>query len=373
MAGIYVHIPFCKQKCHYCDFHFSTNLARQQELVDAIIQEIELQKETLTETVNTIYFGGGTPSLLTDVQLNAILSKIYESTNVAADAELTFECNPDDLDAKKLNLLKNAGINRLSIGIQSFSEDVLQLMNRAHNAPQADQVIKLSQDAGFDNITADLIYGVPNRSLKEWEADVQQMISYSIPHISAYCLTIEPNTYFQHLVNNNQLELPSDESSLDQFKLMINALKDAGLEQYEISNFAVPGFESKHNSAYWLGEKYLGIGPSAHSFDGAVRSWNVNNNPNYIQSIQKGVVPSEKEVLSHSDKINEYILTRLRTKWGVKLEWLQNELDSSGYLQMNQKIQQFVSEESLKITDGKLLLTEEGKFIADHLAAELFV
>ncbi|OIQ26183.1 MAG: coproporphyrinogen III oxidase [Crocinitomix sp. MedPE-SWsnd] len=374
MAGVYVHIPFCKQKCHYCDFHFSTNLSRQDEMVDAICQEIILRKEYLADNkIETIYFGGGTPSLLSQNQITKILNTISECFDTLNVEEITLEANPDDLSKDVLKAFYAAGVNRLSIGIQSFDEDVLQQMNRAHNSTEATESIRLAQQFGFSNLTADLIYGIPEKPLSYWKDQVQQMIDLGVKHISAYCLTIEQNTVFNHLENKGELNLPNDEESLEQFNYLVNTLAENGYEQYEISNFAKQGYISKHNSAYWQGKSYLGVGPSAHSYDGNSRSWNIRNNSQYIKSLQKSEIPLETEVLTFKDKFNDYVLTRLRTKWGLLKEDLPELLGAINHSEFSQIIESHISRGCLKETDQAYVLTPEGKFIADKLAADLFV
>jgi putative oxygen-independent coproporphyrinogen III oxidase len=374
MAGVYVHIPFCKQKCHYCDFHFSTNLSRQDEMVDAICQEIILRKEYLADKkIETIYFGGGTPSLLSQNQITKILNTISECFDTLNVEEITLEANPDDLSKDVLEAFYAAGVNRLSIGIQSFDEDVLKQMNRAHNSAEATESIRLAQQFGFSNLTADLIYGIPEKPLSYWKDQVQQMIDLGVKHISAYCLTIEQNTFFNHLENRGELNLPNDEESLEQFNYLVNTLAENGYEQYEISNFAKQGYISKHNSAYWQGKSYLGVGPSAHSYDGNSRSWNIRNNSQYIKSLQKSEIPLETEVLTFKDKFNDYVLTRLRTKWGLLKEDLPELLGAINHSEFSQIIESHISRGYLKETVQAYVLTPEGKFIADKLAADLFV
>jgi len=342
-------------------------------MVSAICKELQIRKSYVSDNVKTIYFGGGTPSLLTASQLNLILESIRTHYDLAHELEITLECNPDDLTEKKLNQLRSAGVNRLSIGVQSFSQEVLTFMNRAHDSSQAEQSIKMAQNAGFDNITADLIYGVPDRSLKMWQEDVLKMIDLNVQHISAYCLTVEPNTYFGHLQNNNQLQLPADEQSLLQFEWMVNTLENAGFEHYEISNFAKEGYESKHNSSYWLGNNYLGVGPSAHSFNGESRSWNVSNNHVYNRELQNDSLVTETEHLSREDQFNEYILTRLRTKWGVDLSWVKTKLTKAELTIFNEQLNTFIGNNKLRESGDIITLTKEGKFIADYIASELFV
>ena len=374
MAGIYLHIPFCKQKCHYCDFHFSTNLENQDRMVNAISQELILRRDSLSsETIETIYFGGGTPSLLNEDQLQLLLKTVFDTFEVGENPEITLEANPDDLSIENLQAFKKAGINRLSIGIQSFDDEVLQFMNRAHNSSEALNSIKIAHELGFDNITADLIYGLPNKDLIYWKEQVQQMIDLGVNHISAYCLTIERNTVFNHLEAKGELNLPEDEESHSQFEYLIETLRDAGFEQYEISNFAKEGFISKHNSAYWQGKYYLGVGPSAHSFDGETRSWNIRNNNTYLAEIEKGQSTFETEELTVKDKFNDFILTRLRTKWGLDKKMLNELLGNVHHPEFNQVLQRRIAQDSIKETEDAYVLTSKGKFIADGIAADLFV
>lgn len=373
MAGIYVHIPFCKVKCHYCDFHFSTNLSLREKMVDAICAELVLRKDYLSSEVNTIYFGGGTPSILEASLLNKILDCINGNFEVKKQVELTFECNPDDLTPTKLEELKAIGVNRLSIGVQSFNQDVLEEMNRAHNSQEAEACIQLAQEAGISNITADLIYGIPGKDLDYWKAQVEKMIELGVPHISAYCLTIEPNTVFGNRHTKGELHPLTDEDQIAQFQYLMDRLKEAGYEHYEISNFAKEGFISRHNSAYWLGEEYLGVGPSAHSYNGKERSWNIRNNHQYVKKLKEGSEVNEFEVLTPEDMFHDYVLTRLRTKWGLA----QEDLDRLGR-ELN--LQQFQIElnkhqalGNIEKRNGVITLTDQGKYIADQIASDLFV
>ena len=318
MAGIYLHIPFCKQACHYCDFHFSTSTQNQDNVVDAIIAEIELRQGYLKDkSIETIYFGGGTPSLLTQEQVKKLLDKIRIVYTVDQNAEITLEANPDDLNHIKLEQLKEAGINRLSIGIQSFIERDLSFMNRSHTKDQATKCVANAQALGFNNITIDLIYGVPNQTNEEWRNNLRQAISLNVQHISSYCLTVEPKTTLAHMVKKKQVLQVTDEVAEKQFKMLIETLAEDGFEQYEISNFAKDDFISLHNSNYWKGVEYIGLGPSAHSYNGTSRQWNVANNNRYMKSLETAQLDFEQEILTEEQKYNEYILTALRTKWGI--------------------------------------------------------
>lgn len=373
MAGIYLHIPFCKQACHYCDFHFSTSTQNQDKVVDAIIAEIELRQGYLKDkSIETIYFGGGTPSLLTQEQVKKLLDKIRIVYTVDQNAEITLEANPDDLNHIKLEQLKQAGINRLSIGIQSFRERDLFFMNRSHTKDQAIKCVANAQALGFDNITIDLIYGVPNQTNEEWRKNLLQAISLNIQHISSYCLTVEPKTTLAHMVKQKQVFQVTDEFAEKQFKMLIETLAENGFEQYEISNFAKDGFISLHNSNYWKGVEYIGLGPSAHSFDGKSRQWNVANNNRYMKFLENGKLDFEREILTEEQKYNEYILTTLRTKWGIDeneiiqrfslkiIDFFQKEVkkhQNDGFLTQNEKL---------------FVLTKKGKFLADRIASDLF-
>ncbi|MES1220476.1 MAG: radical SAM family heme chaperone HemW [Bacteroidota bacterium] len=385
MAGIYIHIPFCKQACYYCNFHFATSLHYKNDLVSALLKEIDLQKGYLeNETIDTIYFGGGTPSLFEIDEVQSIITKIYSLYNVFPNAEVTLETNPDDITNEKLNGWKENGINRLSIGVQSFFEEDLQWMNRAHNAIQAKQSIELAQQSGFNNISIDLIYGMPFLSNERWKDNVDTAIAFNIPHLSCYALTVEPKTPLQKMIASHKTEDINPGKQSEQFLLLMSWLEETGYEHYEISNFAKPGLRSRHNASYWSGKKYLGIGPSAHSFDGISRQWNISNNNIYIDSINKGIVPFEKEVLSPTQKLNEYIMTSLRTMEGLDLERVESsdpiaiglEVGSLPTGQAGQefrgKCQKFIDTGKMILKENKLILTKEGKLFADGIAADLF-
>lgn len=374
MAGIYLHIPFCKQACHYCDFHFSTNTRIKSELIRAMTNELSLRKNYLGgETINTIYFGGGTPSLLDASELESLLEAIAKDHRVSADAEITLEANPDDLNESKLKEFKALHINRLSIGIQSFDDHILRYLNRVHSAQTALHAVSAARQAGFSNITIDLIYAIPGLSEDAWRTNIRQALQLQPEHISAYTLTIEDKTAFGKWLAKGRL-IPVDESSAaEQLEILMEELSAAGYKQYEISNFARPGFESRHNSNYWRGEKYLGIGPGAHSYDQQSRQHNVANNHLYVHSIKEGKIPAEEEVLKRSDHINEYILTTLRTASGCNLEMLKKNFDydllslHGGYLRELQ-IQQLIS-----VHDHYLRLTETGRLLADKISSDLFL
>lgn len=371
MAGIYIHVPFCKQACYYCDFHFSTNTQFKGEVVNALQKEIHLQRNYLeSEKIETIYFGGGTPSLLEAEELAMLLASIRKDYDTSSLAEVTLEANPDDLDYPKLEALKKIGINRLSIGVQSFDDDTLKFFHRAHNSKQSVDCVDMARTVGFDNISIDLIYSVPDRPLSHWKDDVMKAVALKPEHISAYSLTIEEKTVFGKRHKKGHLQaIPEDDAAL-QFEMLIDLLTQHGYEQYEISNFSKPQFYSRHNTSYWQQKKYLGVGPSAHSYNHASRQWNVANNHLYLRSIGEGVVPFEKETLTRENQINEYIFTTLRTQWGCNLTHLKSQFDFS-----LDKIQLMsLQVNGLAFVDGSFLkLTQKGKLLADKIATDFFV
>ena len=373
MAGIYIHIPFCKQACHYCDFHFSTTLKKQSELVEAICKEIILrQNETDNEIIETIYFGGGTPSLLTEREIAKILQTIYKYYRVDSQAEITLEANPDDLTLEKIMALKKLNINRLSIGVQSFFDEDLQLMNRAHLANEAINCLEQAKKY-FDNISIDLIYGIPNLSNERWLQNIKTALDFNIPHISSYALTVEKKTALDHLIKVGKINQPSEDVAHDHFHLLIDTLEKNNFVHYELSNFGKENFFSKNNSAYWQGKNYLGIGPSAHSFDGKTRSWNIANNGKYIASISKNELLIEREHLTKADQFNEYIMTGLRTIWGVSLDKIEKEFGFK-FLEHTLKFaKKSVQNNHLIIENNVLKTTKSGKFLTDGLASELFL
>ena len=325
MSGIYIHIPFCKQACYYCDFHFSTSLKKKDKLIQALVKELQLRKgELQNQTVETIYFGGGTPSLLTNVELKLLIDTVYKNYNVSNNPEVTLEANPDDLSNQRINELANTRINRLSIGIQSFFEDDLKCMNRAHSASEAKECLETAIKY-FDNITIDLIYGIPNMSLERWNKNLQIAFNFGVNHISSYALTVEPKTALDTFIKRGNYP-PIDEAlALQHFNHLVAETQKQGFVHYEISNFGKPNYFSKHNTSYWQGKHYLGIGPSAHSFNGKQRSWNVSNNTKYINDIQQNKLPQEVEILTKNNRFNEYIMTGLRTIWGVSLKRIETD------------------------------------------------
>ena len=373
MAGIYIHIPFCKQACHYCDFHFSTSMAKKDVMISALKRELVLRKEEFKdEVVETIYFGGGTPSVLETSEINDLIQTVYSNYHVTENPEITLEANPDDLSTEKLLELSNSPINRLSIGIQSFFEEDLLFMNRAHNANEAEECIK-EAIRHFDNISIDLIYGIPGMSDERWEKNIEKALSYGIPHISSYALTVEPKTALANFIKKGVVKPIDDEQAQKQFLILYDVLTKAGFDCYEVSNFGKPGYYSKNNTAYWLGEKYMGIGPSAHSYDGERRGWNINNNPKYLRAIEKGELPMETEFLSKNDKYNEYVMTGLRTSWGISLEKIQNEFGEKYSTYLIQQIEKFVEQQLLILSEDQLVATKKGKFLVDGIASDLFM
>ncbi len=375
MAGIYIHIPFCRQACHYCNFHFSTSLRYQNEFLVGLLKEIELQaKENYLQgqPVETIYFGGGTPSLLTKEEAGSILLHIRQLFTTSPTAEITLEANPDDVDEIKLAGWKEAGINRLSIGIQSLFDEDLQWMNRAHNAEQAKTVIQKSRDAGFDNFSVDLIYGTPGLTDEKWNYNLDWIIDQNITHLSCYALTVEPKTPLDKMIRTQQTVDVDAEQQSRQFIQLINKMEQVGFEHYEISNFAKPGQRSKHNSSYWHGAHYLGLGPSAHSFNGTSRQWNVANNMQYIQSLNKGIVPFEKEELTTVQQLNEYIMTSVRLMEGCDLQFVQQKFGDDFANQLLSNAKQFELKGWMMLHNKHLILTKEGKLFADRVAGELF-
>jgi oxygen-independent coproporphyrinogen-3 oxidase len=372
LAGIYLHIPFCKQACTYCNFHFTTSLRYKKELVDAIIKEIDLQKDFLqSESITTIYFGGGTPSLLSIGEGAALLDKIRQVYVVEQGAEITLEANPDDFTNKKLVAWKSMGINRLSIGIQSFFEEDLAWMNRAHTAKEAIDNLQLAKNE-FDNISIDLIYGSPLLTDEQWEKNVATALSYQVQHLSCYALTVEEKTpLHKQILSQKKQDIDADKQAR-QFLLLMKWLRQAGYEHYEVSNFAKPGYRSRHNSSYWQGKKYLGLGPSAHSYDGIVRKWNVANNTKYINAIEKGIVESETEVLTETQKLNEYIMISLRTMEGIDLEKIRTIWGEDKIRAMEKKLSISKTSNLLHQKDSMIQLTDEGMLMADGIASDLF-
>ncbi|BBM84098.1 radical SAM family heme chaperone HemW [Candidatus Uabimicrobium amorphum] len=372
MSGIYIHIPFCKQACHYCNFHFSTSLRLKEKVVKAIILELQLQRDYLSQPPQTIYFGGGTPSILHINDLRNIFAAIHSNYDMQHVEEITIEVNPNDLNKSVLTEYRDLGFNRLSIGIQSFRDADLQFLNRAHSGEEALQCIHLSREVGFSNISIDLIYGIPNVTDIDWERNILHTIETEIPHISCYCLTVEEKTALKYMIETKKVPNVSEDQGAEQFALLMKTMQKHGYAHYEISNFCRPPYFSKHNTAYWQGKEYLGIGPAAHSFDGRVRQWNIANNLRYVHGIENKEIPCEKEFLTPTQQVNEYIMTSLRTMWGTDLQKIATLSGESGKENVMEKAQKFIHNETLIMENNTLFLSHHGRMIADYITLELF-
>jgi oxygen-independent coproporphyrinogen-3 oxidase len=382
VGAIYIHIPFCKQACFYCDFHFSTSLKKKDELISCLVKELKLRKSSFEAIIiETIYFGGGTPSLLTFNEIELLIDTVYEHYDVIKNPEITLEANPDDLSHDVILQLAKSPVNRLSIGIQSFFEDDLKNMNRAHNAEEAKHCLEYATKY-FNNITIDLIYGIPNMSMQKWNDNLEIAFGYGINHISSYALTVEPKTALDAFINKGKYP-PIDESlALEHFNYLVKKTEAEGFVHYEISNFGKPNYFSKHNTSYWQGKPYLGIGPSAHSFYNNERSWHVSNNAKYIKAIRNNELPNTVEVLSKEDQFNEYVMTGLRTIWGVSLKRIENDFGVEFFQHLKKYSDKFIKEGLLvlsnqhvetNVNDRILTTTQKGKFLVDGIASELFM
>lgn len=375
MSGIYIHIPFCKQACHYCDFHFSTSMKKKDDMVLALAKEIGMRKPfdsvQYDNIIETIYFGGGTPSVLSNEEINFLISEVYKNYKVVENPEITLEANPDDLSSERILELSKSPINRLSIGIQSFYEEDLKMMNRAHNSAEAKKCLEEATKY-FDNISLDLIYGIPGMSDEMWRQNIQTALNFGIPHISSYALTVEPKTALSKLIQTGKIAEPQDEAASNHFMILVEMLQNNGFIHYELSNFGKENYFSKNNSAYWLGKKYIGIGPSAHSYDGEKRGWNIANNSLYIKAIQNNELPIETEILTISDRYNEYIMTGLRTIWGVSLDRIEKEFGAEYLDYLHKQSKKFLSDDLLSIENNILKPTLKGKFLTDGIASDLF-
>lgn len=373
MAGIYLHIPFCAKKCHYCNFFSLASQKNMGAFIDALCREIELQKDYLqNENISTIYFGGGTPSLLPIEYLKRILDQLNSNFQIVKNAEITLEANPDDLNYEKLRQISETSINRLSIGIQSFDDEDLKFLNRSHSAQQASEAIYNAHKLGLNNISIDLIYGIPGLNDEKWKQNIEKAISSGVQHISAYSLTVESNTAFDLFIKKGKIKAPDEEASLRHFNILTEQMAKNSFVHYEISNFCKQGFYSRHNSNYWKQQKYLGLGPSAHSFNLKSRQWNIANLQQYIQSIQKGEIPFEKEELSMIQRYNEYIMTGLRCIWGVNLDYIYSEFGETYYLYLVNKSTEYINNQLIVQNNKILTLTSKGKFLADGIASDLF-
>ena len=372
MAGIYIHIPFCKQSCHYCNFHFSTSTKNKDEVLDAIENEIKQKGQATNEAISTIYFGGGTPSILDVNEINSIIKRIHKEFNVESEAEITIEANPDDLNKEKIINLSLTEINRLSIGVQSFIDKELKIMNRAHDSKKALNSIEISKKY-FNNISIDLMYGVPESTLESWTHNLDTVSQFDINHISSYALTLEPKTALESFVRKLIVDMPEEGLVYDQYNLINKKLEPLGFINYEVCSFAKENFFSKNNSAYWLRKKYIGIGPSAHSFDGKSRSWNISNNKKYIDQIKKGKSFYKKEKLSKVDQYNEYVMTGFRTIWGVSANFIENNFNSKFKNYFTDRIQKHIDQKNIIVKDDIYTTTNEGRFLADGISSDLFL
>lgn len=373
MAGIYIHIPFCKHKCNYCNFYSLASTRYMDQLAGAIISELQQRKNYLEDqNIETIYFGGGTPSILETSDIERILNAIYKNFRVESDAEITLEANPDDLTLEKLATFKKAGINRLSIGIQSFRQEDLVFLSRTHSSAQVTKCIKDSQQAGFHNLSIDLIYGIPTLTEEGWQENLQKAFSFGIQHISAYSLTVEDKTPLELMIRKGKMKPVDETCSLSQYHILSRMMKEHGYEHYEVSNFCLPEAYSRHNTAYWQGKHYLGLGPSAHSYNGISRCWNVANLANYIETVSSGGVKSEQELLSPVTQLNEYIMTSLRTMWGCDLVKIKQKFGEESAESILINALTFIEAKKMIYREGKLVLTPEGRLFADGISAQLF-
>ena len=372
MSGIYIHIPYCKQACHYCNYHFSTSLNNKESVINSMLKEIEIKSVGSNDLIQTIYFGGGTPSFFATKEINKIINSIFEKFQISENPEITLEANPDDLSKAKLIELSQSYINRLSIGVQSFNDDELKLMNRSHNSNDAKTCIDNALKY-YDNISIDLIFGMPNSNLKTWESNLNYVTSWNLNHMSAYALTVEPKTALESFVKKNIIKPLNEDLVFEQHEFMCNKMSKHEYVNYELSSFAKKGYFSRNNSAYWLRKKYIGIGPSAHSFDGFYRSWNVSNNSLYIKDISENKMFSGREKLSIIDKYNEYVMTGLRTKWGISLTYLENNFGPYYKNNFETRIVKYVNTSLVVIKDDVFRTTIKGKFLADGIASELFL
>ncbi len=374
MAGIYLHIPFCKQKCHYCNFYSLASVKYRGVFTDALLREMQLRKDYLADkNIGTVYFGGGTPSLLSVDEINRIMEGIATLFELKADAEITLEANPDDLTPDYLRDLKShTRVNRLSIGIQSFFDDDLAYLHRVHNGKQAIKAVEQARQVGFQNLTIDLIYGIPTLTEEKWRRNLALFFKLGIPHLSSYALTVEPKTALQVLIDKQKLKHTDEDQSIRHFDILLEQTEKHGFVHYEISNFALPGFYSKHNTAYWLGGHYLGLGPSAHSFNGLSRQWNVANMKKYVESETVEKMVLEKEILTEDQRYNEYVLTSLRTSWGCDTEHIRNGFGEKYEKYFLRNITPFLREKKVEKKGNAYILTTAGKLFADGIAAELF-
>ena len=373
MAGIYIHIPFCKKACHYCNFHFSTQVKQLDAFVEALLTEISLRKDYVQDPIQTVYLGGGTPSLLTPEHLTSVINQLKEFFVLNPDIEFTLEANPDDINPENLSFWKNIGVNRLSIGIQSFQNEALEWMNRAHKVSQSHQAIKMAQDAGFSNISIDLIYGTPYYTKEHLLADLKIIEAYQIPHVSCYALTVEEKTALHSMIQKGQMKNVATDEQAEHFEMIVEYLNGIGLEHYEISNFAKPGYRSQHNSSYWKGIPYIGFGPSAHSYNGDSRQWNIANNALYIQSLKGGELNFDKELLDLPTQYNEYMMISLRCMEGFDLGIIEQKFGVEYVSHTKNIVDQLEKQHVLEATNNGFCLRKSAKFLADGIAAEFFI
>jgi oxygen-independent coproporphyrinogen-3 oxidase len=373
MAGIYFHFPFCRQACHYCNFHFSTQLKHQDEMLLGFEKEIELRVEHWNSALESIYFGGGSPSLLSITSIEKLINVVYKNFKLCDSIEITLEVNPDDVSFEYLEALSSIGINRLSIGIQSFLNSELKLMNRIHNADQGIKTIEWTAQL-FDNFSVDLIYGIPSSDLSNWKKNLNQALSFDVPHLSIYALTVEPQTVLAHQVKNKKIQLLEEDLVKSQYDWMVNRMEAEGFQNYEFSNFSKPGFISVNNSNYWKGKAYMGVGPGAHSFDGKrTRSWNLPNNIKYLDFIQHGILPTQSEILNTNDAFNEYLMTRLRTSWGVSIQKINDTFGKHYSDYLEKQVENHLINQRVYWDGDALKVTKKAKFLTDGIASDLFL
>ncbi len=373
MSGIYLHIPFCRQKCHYCDFHFAVSKKNKPELITALLQEINIRGGEVAQPIETVYFGGGTPSVLSKEELEVIFKHLHQNFNINENAEITLEANPDDLSPSYLKMLKSIGVNRLSIGIQSFHDDELQLMNRSHTASQAIDAVENAKNVGFENMSIDLIYGMPNSNYEKWLYNIETFFKLKIPHLSAYALTVESKTALDFMIKTGKINPVEEKLAYEQFYYLRQRMLENAYEHYEISNFAKPNNYSHHNTSYWQNKPYLGLGPSAHSYDGNKRSWNISNNSKYIKTLNNSELPIETETLTLTDKYNEYIMTRLRTQWGINLAEIKQNFGEKYLQYVSAQLNDLTKSNKLECFDKELFrVGEKHLFFTDGIIADLF-
>jgi oxygen-independent coproporphyrinogen-3 oxidase len=374
MAGIYLHIPFCKKLCFYCDFYHVISVDDNSAFIDALLKEASLRKDYLgNETISTIYLGGGTPSVFSVRELETILNHINKQFNVDSDAEITIELNPDDVQKTYLKGLKENNINRISLGIQSWRDTDLKRLNRRHDSAQAIFALNETLNAGFENVTIDLIYGIPGMSYKEWESNLDFSLSFDIKHLSAYHLTFEPGTVFGKMLEKGVISEVDEDDSAAQFNILIEKTGAAGFIHYEISNFGKPGFFSVHNSNYWKQISYIGLGPSAHSFNGYSRQWNIRDLKGYVKALNTGKPFFEREELDTKTQFNEYVMTSLRTMWGIDLEYVETMFEKEGYDYVINLAGKFKDYGLMKQEKNSLILTNQGKLISDNIISEFMM